>query len=132
MNRFFEKNLIVTPEIIQKRATGLVLFKFTADERGRITKMIIYYADDSILAIPVVDALKKSNKKWIIPDHEKLHDFIIPFSFNINNLRADSLAEIKPFINGIRNRKPITTTNEVPLDLATLLPVVNVNYDINP
>jgi len=132
MNRFFKENLIVTPEIIKKRATGLVLFKFTADENGKLTKMIIYYADDKILAGPVVEAMKKSNRKWVIPNHEQLHDYIIPFSFNINTPVPDSLHIEKSLYNGYLNRAPITTTNQVPLDMATLLPAVMVNYDITP
>lgn len=132
MARFFKENVIVSPEIMQKRATGLVLFKFTADENGKITKMIIYYADDAILAGPVISALRKSNHKWIIPDHEKYHDFIIPFSFNLNTVKADSLGIEKPFFDAYRNRQPVLTDEQVPLGLATLLPAVIINYDLTP
>lgn len=130
MTRFFKENVIVSPEIIQKRATGLVIFKFTADEKGKITKMIIYYADDSILAEPVINAIKKSNRKWVIPNYEKFHDYIIPFQFSFNPPAADSINVEKPFYDAYRNRAPITTSNQVPLDLATLLPAVIVKYDI--
>jgi hypothetical protein len=129
MINYFKNNLVVTPDIMKKRATGMVLFKFSADEKGKISKMIIYYADDAILAAPVIDALKKSNHKWVIPDHETLHDFIIPFSFNVNNPNPDTLSIVKLY-KGIANRKTITTTNQVPLDMATLLPAITINYDI--
>jgi hypothetical protein len=129
MINYFKNNLTVTPEIMKKRATGMVLFKFTADEKGKISKMIVYYADDAVLAQPVIEALKKSNRKWIIPDHEKLHDYILPFSFNVHNPTPDTLSIIKLY-KGIANRKPITTTNQVPLDLATLLPAITIDYDI--
>jgi len=132
MTRFFRDNVVVSPEIIQKRAVGMVIFKFTADTKGKITKMIIYYADDTILAGPVADAIKKSNHKWIIPDYEKSHDYIIPFSFSFNTPVADTVEMEKPFYDGYRSRKPITTNNQVPLDLATLLPPVIVKYDITP
>ena len=79
MNRFFKDSLIVSPEIIKEKAAGVAVFKFTADESGTIKKIIIYYADDYVLTPPIIEALKKSNHKWIIPDQEKLHDFIISF-----------------------------------------------------
>jgi hypothetical protein len=131
MTAFFKENVVVSPEIIQKKATGMVLFKFTADEKGKITKMIVYYADDAILAAPVIDALKKSNRKWIIPDHEKYHDFIIPFSFSLNALKAGSPAMEKPFMDAYRNRQPVLTVDQVPLGEATLLPAIIINYDVN-
>jgi len=130
MTGFFKENLVVSPEIIQKKATGLVLFKFTADEKGRITKMIVYYADDTILAGPVIDALKKSDHKWIIPDHEKYHDFIIPFSFRLNVIKPDSLNIEKPFFDAYHTRQPVLTDNQVPLGVTTLLPAVLINYNV--
>src|SRR5271165_4579486 len=84
MDHFFRDSLTVSQEIIQKKAVGTTVFKFTADEKGAITKIIVYYADDLVLAQPVIDALKKSNHKWIIPDREKAHDFIITFAFSFN------------------------------------------------
>ena len=133
MVRFFNQNVVITPEILEKKATGLVLFKFTADERGHITKIIIYYADDALLAVPIVPALKKSTKKWIIPDHERFHDFILPFSFNISGLKlGDSTATVKAVYDGFLKRKPILSNNQIPLDLATLLPPININYELKP
>jgi hypothetical protein len=130
MTRFFKDSLIVSPEIIRQRATGVVVFKFTADEMGRISKIIIYYADDQLLVGPVIDALKKSNRKWIIPNHEKLHDFIVPFTFNFNPPPKGNAELEKAVYNSYRNRRPISATNQVPIDMATLLPTVIVNYDI--
>ena len=133
MVNFFNQNVVITPEILVKKATGLVLFKFTADECGRVTKVIIYYADDALLAVPIVPALKKSTKKWIIPDHERFHDFILPFSINITGLKlTDSTATVKAVYAGFLNRKPILSTNQIPLDMATLLPPININYELKP
>lgn len=130
MVRFFKDSLAVSPEIIRKKATGLVVFKFTADEKGKISKIIIYYADDAVLVQPVIDALKKSNHKWIIPDHEKLNDFIIPVSFRFNTPAVENEAVQKSVYDFNRNRRPIFSGDQVPLDLATLLPAVTINYDI--
>ena len=130
MVRFFKDSLAVSPEIIRKKATGLVIFKFTADEKGKISKIVIYYADDAILVQPVIDALKKSNHKWIIPDHEKLNDFIIPVSFRFNTPAVENEAGQKAVYDFNRNRRPIFSGDQVPLDLATLLPAVTISYDI--
>jgi hypothetical protein len=130
MTRFFKDSLTVSSNIIKKKATGLAVFKFTADESGNIKKIIIYYADDQILVPPLIEALKKSNKKWIIPNHEKLHDFIIPFSVYFN-LPADAGEDLLDnFYKFYSQRKPIYTYNQVPLDDATLLPTVMVTYDL--
>ncbi len=130
MTRFFRDSLTVSPEIIHKRATGSVIFKFTADIQGSISKIIIYYADDAALAAPAIDALKRSNHKWIIPDHEKFHDFIIPFSFTFNVPAAEGQRLQARVYDYIRNRKPIVTENQVPLDMATLLPTIIVKYNL--
>jgi hypothetical protein len=130
MNAFFRDSLTVSSEMIQKRASGVVIFKFSADEKGRISKMVIYYADDAILAGPVIDALKKSNHKWIIPDHEKSHDFIMPFNFSFNAPPSATPGVQKAVYNFNIHRKPIFSTDQVPLDLATLMPAVMINYDI--
>jgi len=130
MTSFFKENIVVSPEIIQKRASGMVVFKFTADEKGAITKIVIYYADDAVLVPPIIEALKKSNHKWIIPDHEKFNDFIVPFSYSFNAPPAESKELRKNVYDYIRNRKPIFSTDQVPLDEATLLPAVMVNYDL--
>jgi hypothetical protein len=132
MTRFFKDSLVVSPEIIQQKATGIAIFKFTADEQGAIKKIIIYYADDAVLAPPLIEALKKSNHKWVIPNHEKLHDFIIQFAINFNppaTAAADTVS--KQLYNFYQQRKPILTYNQVPIiEDATLLPTIVVNYDI--
>jgi hypothetical protein len=130
MVSFFKDSLTVSPEIVQKKATGIAVFKFTADEKGAVTKIIVYYADDALLAPPIIEALKKSNHKWIIPDHEKTHDFIIPFSFSFNIPSPGVKALQKTVYDNYRNRNPIIATDQVPLDDTTLLPVVVINYDI--
>jgi len=130
MTGFFRDSLTVSPEIVHKHATGSVIFKFTADVQGRISKIIVYYADDAALVAPVIDALKRSDHKWIIPDHEKFHDFIIPFSFSFNVPAAEGQRLQAAIYDYVRNRKPVITENQVPLDRATLLPTVMVKYDI--
>jgi hypothetical protein len=130
MDKFFKDSLTVSPEIIQKKAIGTAVFKFTADEKGAISKIIVYYADDAILAPTIIDALRKSNHKWIIPDREKTHDFIITFAFSFNPPATDSGDLQKTVYDNYRTRNPITSTNQVPLNEATLLPNVVVNYDV--
>jgi hypothetical protein len=130
MARFFRDSLKVSPEIIKKKATGTAVFKFTADEKGTIKKIIVYYADDYLLTLPIIDALKKSNHKWVIPDHEKFHDFIIPFSISFNPPAMASNATIKDAYKFYSQRKPIISYNQVPLEYATLLPTVVVSYDV--
>jgi hypothetical protein len=129
MNRFFKDSVQVTNDIIQKKASGVVIFKFTADLSGVIKKIIIYYADDYSLTPPLIEALKKSNHKWVIPDHEKLHDFIIQFSINFNP-PANDRGVAADFYKFYSQRRPILSTNQVPLDDATLLPTVAVSYDL--
>ena len=121
---------MVSPEIIKRRATGLVIFKFTADDKGTITKIIIYYADDAVLLPPIIEALKKSNHKWIIPDHEATNDFIMPFSFSFNPPASDKGDVQKAVYDFSQHRKPIFSTDQIPLNLATLMPTVMVSYDI--
>lgn len=130
MDRFFKDSLTVTPQIIAKKASGLAVFKFSADEFGVIKKMIIYYADDLILTEPVIKALQKSNKKWIIPDHEKMHDYILPVLINFNKPAVESGALHTAVYNFNRNKKPVVATDQIPLDMATLLPAVTINYEI--
>ncbi|HEY4323249.1 MAG TPA: hypothetical protein VGN20_04665 [Mucilaginibacter sp.] len=130
MTAFFRDSLIVSAEMVQKRASGVVVFKFSADDKGRITKMVIYYADDAVLASPVIDVLKKSNHKWVIPDHEKSHDFIMPFNFSFNPPPAGTPGLQKAVYNFYAHRKPIFSTDQIPLDEATLLPTIMINYDI--
>jgi len=130
MTAFFKDSLTVSPDIIQKRATGVVIFKFTADTKGGITKLVVYYADDAILVPPVIEAIKKSNHKWIIPDHEKFHDFILQFAVNFNPPESPVKGLQKAVFDFNRHRKPIVTSNQIPLNEATLLPTVMVNYDV--
>jgi hypothetical protein len=129
MTEFFKDSLKVSPQIIRAKASGLVIFKFSADEKGNIKNLVIYYADDAILAPPAIEALKKSNHKWIIPDNEKLHDFILPFviSFNAgNNTDRDTQNQQ---LNYLAKHKPILSRDQIPLNLTTLLPVIMVKYD---
>ena len=130
MSRFFKDSLVVSPEILKKKATGTAVFKFTADDKGTIKKIIVYYADDAILVVPIIEALRKSNHKWIIPDHEKLHDFILPFSISFNAPASASNATIKQAFEYYAQRKPIISYNQVPLETATLLPTVLISYDL--
>lgn len=130
MNRFFKDSLRISPEILQKKATGTVVLKFTADPNGNIKKIIIYYADDYVLTMPVIEALKRSNHKWIIPDHEKLHDFIISFSINFNPPAVENMALAKEVYSYYKQRHPITSVNQVPIDDVTLLPTVQVDYNL--
>ena len=130
MTRFFRDSLKVSPDIIKKKATGTAVFKFTADEKGTIKKIIVYYADDYVLTLPIIEALKKSNHKWVIPDHEKFHDFIIPFSISFNPPAMATNATMKQAYQFYSQRKPIISYNQVPLEYATLLPTVVVSYDV--
>jgi len=130
MSTFFQDSLKVSPEIVSKRATGTAVFKFTADEKGTIKRIVIYYADDYILTAPIIEALKKSNHKWIIPDHEKSHDFVLPFSISFNPPAVASKVLEKRVYDFYTHRKPILSTNQVPMDNATLLPTVVINYDL--
>ncbi|MGY4536077.1 hypothetical protein ACVW0P_000471 [Mucilaginibacter sp. UYNi724] len=130
MNKFFKDSLIVGPEIIAKKAAGVAVIKFTADVNGNIQKMVIYYADDYLLTLPVIAALKKSTKKWIIPNKEKFHDFIIPFSINFNNPATAAAEMQKAAFDFYKNRRPIVANDQIPLNSATLLPTVVVKYDI--
>src|SRR5665213_1692601 len=75
-------------------------------------------------------AVFKFNDIWIIPDREKTHDFIITFAFSFNAPATDSADLQKTVYDNYRTRKPITSTNQVPLNEATLLPNVVVNYDV--
>ncbi|MDB5011540.1 MAG: hypothetical protein JWR67_3163 [Mucilaginibacter sp.] len=128
MTRFFKDSLKVSPEIISKKATGTAVFKFTADERGTITKIVIYYADDLLLTPPIIAALKKSNHKWIIPDKEKFHDFIIPFSISFDIPMSGNSTVQKAYYDFYLHHKPFPAVDQIPLNDATLLPTVFVKY----
>jgi hypothetical protein len=130
MSRFFKDSLQVTQQIVSQKATGTAVFKFTADEKGEIKKIIIYYADDIQLTPPIIQALKRSNHKWIIPDGEKLHDFIIPFNITFTPPATAGAALHKAVYNFTTRRKPVVSFDQVPLDMATLLPAVSINYTL--
>lgn len=127
---YFKQNVVLSADLMQKAASGTAVIKFTADQNGTITKIIVYYADDVQLAQPVIEALRQSNHKWVIQDKEKLHDFVI--SFNIGfNLPANSTAGMqKTIYNYFTSRTPVLTYNQIPLDMATLLPSVTITYDL--
>jgi hypothetical protein len=130
MSNFFRDSLIVSPDIIAQKAAGVAVIKFTADVNGNLSKLVIYYADDYLLTLPVITALKKSTKKWIIPNKEKFHDFIIPFSISFNN-SASSVADVqKAAYDFYKKRRPIVARDQIPLNAATLLPTIIVKYDV--
>jgi hypothetical protein len=131
MNRFFKDSLIVSPDIIEKRATGTVIFKFSADRSGIVKNILIYYADDVLLTPPLIEALRKSSHQWIIPDNEKMHDFIITFSVNLNPPATGNTSVAIAGYRYYKKRKPIIAADQIPVASATLLPTVVVNYDIH-
>jgi hypothetical protein len=131
MTQFFKDSVTVSRQIIRAKANGVVVFKFTADEKGTITKLVIFYADDAILAPPLIEALKKSSHKWIIPNHEKTHDFILSFSISFTPPATDVASAQEGLYNFYQKHKPILSANQVPLDNVTLLPTVVVNYKID-
>ena len=130
MVAFFKDSVMVSPEIISKRATGTVIIKFSADEKGVVKQLMIYYADDYILTLPIIAALKKSNHKWIIPDHDKTHDFVLPFLIKFNLPAVPGKTLPKRMFDFYNQRKPITAGNQIPLDNVTLLPTIIINYNI--
>lgn len=131
MTQFFKDSIAVSPEIIRSKANGTVIFKFTADEKGTIKKLVIYYADDAILAPPLIEALKKSNHKWVVPDNEKFHDFILSFAISFAQPAEGTPSPQKGLYNFYLKRKPILSVNQIPLDNVTLLPAVTVSYKID-
>lgn len=130
MTRFFKDSLKVSADLAGKRATGMAVIKFTADLSGNVSRIVIYYADDYILALPIIEALKKSNKKWIIPNKEKFHDFIIPFSVGYLNPSTGQADVQKAAYDFYVKRRPITAKDQIPLNAATLLPTVLVEYTL--
>ncbi len=131
MAKFFKDNIIVSKEIMMTRATGMTIFKFTADDSGNLSKIVVYYADDLLLTQPIIEALKKSSKKWIIPDKEKFHDFIIPFSIRLNAPSTASAEVQKTHFDTYKSNKPLISADQIPLNEASLLPTIVVNYDVN-
>ena len=131
MKQFFKDSLTVSPEIIKSKATGTVVFKFSADQKGTIQKLVIYYADDAVLAPPLIEVLKKSNHRWVVPDNEKSHDFILSFAVSFNPPAPATRSPQKAVYNFYLKKKPILSTNQVPLDNVTLLPAIDVRYSID-
>ncbi|QQL49615.1 hypothetical protein [Mucilaginibacter ginkgonis] len=129
MNSFFKQNFEPTNDITKNVAAGLVMLKFTADIDGNIKRIVVYYADDVAMAQPVADLLKKTDKKWIIPDHEKQHDFLLPVSINYNLPAIGQQAIKRKYLQFYAKRSPLLTNNQIPLDAATLLPTVTLSYD---
>ncbi len=129
MMQFFKDSLKVSAPIMRAKATGMVIFKFSADEKGNIKNLVIYYADDAILAPPAIEALKKSTKKWIIPDNEKLHDFILPFLIRFDSPDSANKDTQNQQLNFFAKRTPILSHDQIPLNLTTLLPAIVVNYN---
>ena len=128
MMQFFRDSLKLSDGIKHIKANGTVVFKFSADEQGNLKNLVIYYADDAILVPPIIEAMKKSTRKWIIPDKEKLHDFVIPFMIKYTPSDQDDKEASKAMYNYYVKRKPITSHDQIPLNLATLLPTVTVSY----
>ncbi|MBW4890329.1 hypothetical protein KXQ82_11400 [Mucilaginibacter sp. HMF5004] len=128
MKVFFRDSLQVTPSIQKAKASGMVIFKFTADAKGNLSKMVVYYADDIVLTEPVIDALKRTSGKWVIPVDHKFYDFIIPFSINYKPGATPKPAALKAVLDFAQSKKPIVAADQVPLNAATLLPTVIINY----
>lgn len=129
MTRFFTENIIVPKDVVKKRVNGTAIFKFTADENGALSKIVLYYADDLALTPFIIEALKKSSSKWIIPNREKVHDFILPFSIR-HNTPVTGLAEVqKTHYDFYKNAKPFVSADQIPLNEASLLPAIVINYD---
>ena len=130
MTQFFKDNFVASADIRQQNAAGVVILKFTADTKGNIKKIIVYYADDFALAQPVADMLKKSDHKWIIPDGQDVRDFILTVNISYNQPAGGAAEAQARFAKFYTKRSPIVTNNQIPLDTATLLPVVVLKYDV--
>lgn len=128
MMTFFKDNVVIPENLKKMKATGTAVLKFTADQKGTIKKIVVYYADDYSITVPFIDALKKSDRKWVIPDEEKVHDFVISFTVNLLPQTRVSTAVEKQVYDAYQKRHPIFATNEVPLDMATLLPAIITTY----
>lgn len=127
MGRYFQENTEIPTTVKDGRAIGTVILKFTADENGSVSKIVLYHADDASLLQPLIDVLKKSEHKWIIPDHEKEHDFMIPFSISFNPT-GDAGDSAKKLYKSYQSRSPMSTNDQMPLAEITLLPAVEISY----
>jgi hypothetical protein len=130
MMAFFKDSLIVSQDIIQRKASGTVTFKFSADALGRVSKIVLYYADDAVLAQPAADALKRSGGKWDIPVGTASNDYLITFSFNFIPPAAAGVDLVNAVYDYSVNHRPITFPNQFLMENGILLPTVAVNYDI--
>jgi len=130
MVKFFKDSLVVSQDIINRRITGVVIFKFTADDKGDVSKTIVFYADDANLTIPVIAAIKKTSGNWTLTAGEKSHDFLLPVYIRYNLPENDDPSLQKSALSNYRNKHPIFTNNQVPLDMATLLPAVTISYNV--
>ncbi len=128
MMTYFKDNIVIPESLKKIKATGTAVLKFTADQKGSIQKIVVYYADDYSITVPFIEALKKSDRKWVIPDEEKVHDFVISFTVNLLPQTKVSAAVQKQVYDAYQQRKPIFATNQVPLDMATLLPAIITTY----
>lgn len=129
MADYFANTVKVTELIQQRAANGLVVMKFTSDEKGSVIKMVVYYADDASLTEPVIKALKATNGKWIIPAKQKSYDFLIPFAINIDAPNAKASKAMLQYYN---SRSPIIATDQIPLNTVSLLPTVQIKYTYVP
>jgi hypothetical protein len=129
MMDYFKKNVVIPENLKMRKATGTAVLKFTADTKGAIQKIVVYYADDYIIAMPFIQALQKSDRKWIIPDDEKLHDFVISFTVNFEMPAGKATAATqKQVYDSYRQRRPVWASNPVPLGISTLLPAIITTY----
>lgn len=129
MNDYFTNKINATPLMKQRASSGTVVMKFTSDDKGNISKIVAYYADDASLVEPVITALKGTNGKWIIPNKTKSYDFLIPFSITLDAPDSESSPQMLAYYN---SRQPIAATDMIPLDLVSLLPAVKIKYSYNP
>jgi len=129
MMDYFTNNFAPTDFIKYKAASGTVVMKFTADDKGNIIKMVVYYADDAGLAEPVINMLKGTNGKWIIPAKTKSYDFLIPFTINID---APGNRAARPMLAFYNSRAPIAAADQIPLNVVSLLPAVQLKYTYTP
>src|ERR1700743_1178059 len=115
MMSFFRDSTIVSQGIIHRKGTGLVTVKFSCDPLGRVSRIVVCYADDVSLAQSAIDALKRSNGRWEIPIHFKSYDYLITFSFNFSPPASPSTDLENAVYDYAINRKPVATTNQLPL-----------------
>jgi len=125
---FFKDNLVVSPAIVKAKASGTAIIKFSADSKGFLTSIVIFYADDYILTQSSTDALRRSNGKWVIPKEVESYDFVLQFTYNYRPEGAIKPTALKAMLDFQQQHKPIIATNQVPLNYATLLPTIVVNY----